>query len=111
MARFSGKVGYGKSVETPADIGVFVDEMTEYDYYGDVVRSNQNLQESQGKLNDDITVSNSISIVADEYAIDNFIFIKYVMWSGIRWRVSSVEFKRPRLILTLGGVYNGPIPD
>lgn len=111
MARFYGKVGYGKSVETPDGSGVFVDEITEYNYQGDVVRDNRNLQESQDKLNDDITVSNMISVVADKYAIENFIFIKYVMWSGIRWRVTSVEVNRPRLILSLGGVYNGPTPE
>jgi len=111
MARFYGKVGYGISVETPDDSGIFVDTITEYDYQGDVVRDNRNLQESPEKLKDDITVSNSISVVADQYAIDNFIYIKYVMWSGIRWRVNSVDVKRPRLILNFGGVYNGPTPD
>lgn len=110
MARFYGTIGYGKSVETAIDSGIFVDEMTERTYQGDVIRDNQNLQESPNKVNDDITVSNTISIVADQYAIDNFIYIKYVTWSGLRFKVISVEVKRPRLILNIGGVYNGPTP-
>src|SRR5690349_22499705 len=110
MARFYGEVGFGKAVETPANSGIFVDEITEYVYQGDVIRDNRNLQESPDKLNNDISVSNAISIVADQYAIDNFIYIKYVMWSGIRFKVSTVEQRLPRLILTIGGVYNGPTP-
>jgi|SRR5689334_9631591 len=111
MARFYGKVGYGESVETePGVSGVWEDVITEIEYQGDVVRDTRNLQENPESLNDNITVSNSISIVADQYAIENFIFIKYVEWSGVRWRVSNVEVRRPRLILSLGGVYNGPLP-
>lgn len=111
MARFYGIVGYGESVETPADSGIWVDDITEITYQGDIVRDTRNLQEIPEKLNEDLTVSNSISIVADQYAIENFIFIRYVIWSGVRWKVNNVEVKRPRLILSLGGVYHGPIPD
>lgn len=110
MARFYGEVGFGESAETPSDSGIWVDEITERDYQGDVIRNVKNLETSDN-LNDDITVSNSISIVADQHAIDNFIKIRYVMWAGVRWTVTSVEVRSPRLILTLGRVYNGPIPE
>lgn len=107
MARFHGEVGYGDSVETPVNSGVWVDEITERDYYGDVVRNTRKL-ESGESLNDDIIVSNSISIMADEYAIQHFHKIKFVRWEGVVWSVTSVEVRRPRLILSLGSVYNGP---
>ena len=109
MARFYGEVGYGDSVETPPDSGVWVDQITEFNYSGDVVRNTRKLEEGEG-LNNDITVGNSISIVADQYAIDHFFQIKYVRWAGTLWTVSSVEVRSPRLILSLGSVYNGPTP-
>ena len=109
MARFFGKVGYGDSVETPSGSGVWEDTITEVHYYGDVVRNTRKL-ESGESLNDDITVGNSISIVADEYAIKHFAKIKYVEWEGVLWTVPTVEVNEPRLLLRIGSVYNGPTP-
>jgi hypothetical protein len=109
MARFYGEVGYGDPVEDPPDSGIFVDSITEFSYFGDVVRNTRQLEEVE-KLNPDISVQNSISIVADEYAIKHFQKIKYVRWAGVLWTVSSVEVRSPRLILSLGSVYNGPTP-
>ncbi len=109
MARFLGEVGYGESVETPPESGVWVDEITEFPYQGDVIRNTRQL-ESGEKINENIVVSNSISIVADEYAFEHFFNVKYVRWAGVLWTVSAVEVKTPRLILSLGSVYNGPTP-
>lgn len=109
MARFFGEVGYGESIEDPSNSGVWTDVIIEEPYYGDVIRNTRKL-DSGISVNDDITVSNSISIVANEYAIAHFFKIKYVRWSGVLWTVTSVEVKSPRLILSLGGVYNGPTP-
>ena len=107
MARFYGEVGYGEAVETPPGSGVWKDTIVEYVYSGDVVRTSRNLV-SADKVNSDISVTNSISIVADQYANENFLKIKYVRWSGELWTVDSVEVRAPRLILNLGSVYNGP---
>lgn len=109
MARFGGKIGFGESVENPAGSGVWKDVITEYTYFGDVVRNARRLQEGD-KVNDDITLENSISVVADEYANEHIFAMRYVEWAGKRWKVSKVEVERPRLILRLGGVYNGPTP-
>ena len=107
MARFFGRIGYGESVESAP--GVWVDEIVEYSYYGDVVRNARNLKEGEN-LNMDLSVQNSISIVADAYANDHFFAIRYVEWAGVLWTVSSVEVQSPRLLLRLGEVYNGPTP-
>lgn len=107
MARFFGPVGYGQTVETVP--GVWDDVYTEFNYQGDVIRNVKQVAET-AKVNDDISVSNTISIVADQYAIDNFLNIKYVRWMGVCWTVTSVEVRSPRLILSLGSVYNGPTP-
>jgi len=109
MARFYGEVGYGDSVETPPGSGVWVNQITEFPYTGDVVRNTRKLEPGES-LNDDITVGNSISIVADQKAIEHFFKIKYVRWMGVLWTVTSVEVRSPRLILSLGSVYNGPTP-
>lgn len=107
MAKFFGKVGYGEAVETPPGSGVWKDKITEHEYYGDVIRDSRRLEPGE-HLNDNVIVGNSISIIADQYAIDHFAKIKYVNWAGTLWIVTTVEVRSPRLVLYLGGVYNGP---
>ena len=105
MAKFHGKVGYGTTVESSP--GVFTDEIVEYDYFGDVIRNSRALTQGD-QLNLNLSVGNSISIVADAYAREHFFAIRYVVWAGVLWTVSSVDVQSPRLILQLGEVYNGP---
>ena len=107
MARFCGEVGYGHLEEKPSDSGVWVDVITEVPYFGDVIRNTRKLEAGDG-LNDNLSVNNSISIIANQYANEHFFEIKYVRWEGVLWTVTSVEVKAPRLILSLGSVYNGP---
>ena len=107
MARFYGKIGYGVSVQTVP--GVWSDEITERAYYGDVLNDLRSISSSE-KVNDDIRLQNRISIVADAFALGNYLQIKYVEVSGFKWTVNSVDVERPRLILSLGGAYNGPGP-
>nr|DAM83775.1 MAG TPA: hypothetical protein [Caudoviricetes sp.] len=104
MAKFYGKIGYAITKETTP--GVWVEEIVERSYYGDVIRNIRRLQGSEN-LNDDINVSNEISIVADAFANQNFHSMRYVEYMGAKWKVSSIEVKYPRLILNIGGVYNG----
>jgi hypothetical protein len=106
--RFLGKVGYGQTEETESP-GVYEDVITERTYSGDVTRKSRSLTEGE-VLNQDLSVSHSISIVADEFARGNFMHIRYVEWAGKRWTVTEVEVQRPRLLLRLGEVYNGPGP-
>jgi len=79
MAKFHGKVGYGETVE--ASPGVNVDLIVEHWFYGDVVRNTRQLREGEN-LNQDLAVSNSISIVASAYAREHFFAIRYVEWAG-----------------------------
>jgi len=105
MAKFFDKIGFGFSTETAP--GVYKDVITERSYRGDVVRNSRGLDEGE-KVNSDLTVSNSLSIIADQYANTNFFAMRYVRWAGALWTVANVEVQSPRLILRLGGVYNGP---
>lgn len=110
MAKFYGVIGYGEAVEDPPESGVWVDQIVERKYYGDVVRNARSLEAGE-RLHDELTVSNSISIVADAYAHNHFFAIRYIKWAGTLWTVSNVEVQSPRLVLRLGGVYNGPTQD
>ena len=103
MSKWYGMIGFGKTVETAPS--VWTEEINEYPYYGDVLRNSRRLQTTD-KVNDDIEISNQISIVADPYACNNFHAIRYVIFMGTKWKVTEVEVAYPRLILSLGGVYN-----
>lgn len=103
MAKYYGSVGYEDTVEN--DSGIFEEMITEREYYGDVVRNNRRLENS-GEINDSINVTNQISIVADPYAVQNFWKIRYATFMGQKWKVKEVTVEFPRLILTLGGLYN-----
>lgn len=105
MAKFFGEIGYGESVQVSP--GVWDDVITERSYYGDVVRNTRKLSED-AKVNNDLSVGNSISIVADPYAYEHFFAMRYINWAGTSWIISDVEVQRPRLLLRLGGVYHGP---
>lgn len=104
MARYFGKIGYGEPAETAP--GVWEDQILEVEYQGDVIRNHRKLEGND--ILQDVAVLNAISIVADDRAMAHFFRIKYVIWQGVYWTVASVEVQAPRLILTLGGVYNGP---
>ena len=110
MTKFYDVVGYGNSVESPVGSGVWKDEITEYPYYGEVIDNSRRLEQGES-VNKDITTGNSISILADDYAIEHFFAIRYVRWAGALWTVTTVKVKSPRLILSLGSVYNGPTPS
>lgn len=107
MARFYGRVGYGETEEN--EPGVWVDQIVEYSYYGDVIRNARSLREGEN-LNPNLSVQNSISIVADAYANEHFHAIRYVEWAGALWTVTNVEVQSPRLLLTLGEVWHGQTP-
>lgn len=103
MNKFYGNVGYVETVETTP--GIYEPQATEKKYYGDVLKESRYLTPGE-KVNDDFTVRNRISIVADPYANQHFHNIRYAEWMGTKWIVKGVEVAMPRLILTLGGVYN-----
>lgn len=104
MDRFYGSIGYEDTVET--SLGVWEEVITVKNYFGNVGRNSRRL-ESSGSLNDDININNEFSIVADPFAEKNFHKMRYIEFMGTKWKITNVEVKYPRLILTTGGVYNG----
>lgn len=108
MAKFYGVVGYAESTETAP--GVWADIITERKYFGDVLKNIHRLEAGEG-LNDNLTINNTISIVADPFASQHFHAMRYVRWMGALWKITNVQVQSPRLILTIGGIYNGPTPS
>lgn len=106
--RFAGKIGYVKTVQDENDDSIWTIQTTEKLVYGDVLRDTRNNDKSS-YLNDNFTITNQFSIVADSYAYHNLQYIKYVEYLGVKWRVTSVDtLQRPRLVLSVNGVYNDP---
>jgi hypothetical protein len=104
MAKYYGTVGYAQLVQTSP--GVWEEELTEKKYTGDVIRNTRRWQAGEG-LNDNLNINNKISILADPYAYQHFHNMRYIEWYGAKWKITNIEVQRPRLILTIGGVYNG----
>lgn len=105
MGKFYGGVGYAIQVENPPGSGIWKDQIIEKNYRGDVILNQQRWEKTEG-VNDNLTLDNSISIVADTFAYENFGYIKYVVWNGRKWKIQSLAINRPRIILQIGGPYN-----
>ena len=106
MAKFYGAIGFVLQEETAPDVWTEL-PIARY-YQGDVIRNVKKATSGEG-LNNDLDVNNQISIVADPFAFAHFFAMRYVEWMGGYWNVQSVEVQSPRLILSIGGVYNGEI--
>jgi hypothetical protein len=103
MAKFYGVIGFIVPMET--EPGIWEETIVERSYYGDLVRNTSGFQPSGG-VNDNINIANNISVVADPYANENFQHIRYVVFMGAKWKVFNAEVQYPRIILTIGGLYN-----
>ena len=104
MAKFHGFIGFAEQTETSP--GIWTEEITEHEYSGDLLRFNRRTQGS-GKVHDDMTINNHISIIADAYLNENLYAIRYVTFMGGKWKIESVDVEYPRMIFTLGGLYHG----
>lgn len=106
MAKFSGVIGFGEAVFSEAT-GVSEDVMTERNYFGDVVQDILKTQEG-AEIHNALRFQNLISIVADAYLSEHISAMRYIRWQGVFWVISNFDVKHPRIILRLGGEYNGP---
>lgn len=105
MAKYYGKIGFAELVEDLNEPGVWVEKIKEYNYSGDMLRSNRRL-EGSGYLNDNVDISNQFSILSDPYILRNIDKMRYLIWHGTKWKISSVQVEYPRLTLEVSGVYN-----
>lgn len=104
MARFHGNIGFAVFEETAP--GVKSEVITERSYTGEVLRNTRRWEKTEN-LNDNLVLNNQFSIIGDPFAYGNFTSMRYVEWLGAKWKISNIEINRPRLLITVGGVYNG----
>lgn len=105
MGKFYGKVGFLRTVEEPEGSSIWTEQLEEFDYYGDIIRNTRRWATAD-KLNDDLVINNQFSIIADSFAYKNLGAMKYVEYMGVKWKITDVEIQYPRLIISVGGVYN-----
>ena len=103
MAKFFGAIGFADTIEV--NPGVYIDRITERNYYGELIRNTNRWTTSSDSVNDNLNINNQVSIISDPYAVNNFHSMKYIEFMGSKWKITSVEVSYPRLILTIGGLY------
>lgn len=104
MAKWYGAIGFATTVEVKP--GIWAEQIVEDNYSGDLLSNFRKLQGSS-EVNDNVNIANKISIIANPFAVNNFHSMRYAVYMGAKWKVTDVEVQYPRLILTLGGLYNG----
>lgn len=107
--KWSGKIGFAQDTEESAP-SVFAERIVERSYYGDVLEFGRQMQGGD-QINENVTIGNSLSVVADPFASANLYNLRYATFMGQRWKVSAVKVQLPRLVLTLGGLWNGNTPQ
>ena len=105
MAKWYGTIGCIKQVQTSP--GVYSDEVYEHKYYGEIRRNSRVWSTPSEGTNDNLKLNNQISILADSFATNNSAYMKYIEIMGTKWQITNIEIEYPRLVLTIGGVYNG----
>ena len=105
MGKFFGAIGYAESIKTGP--GKWSEVVTEQNYSGDVLKISNRWQQGDSGT-DDLVPNHEISIVANPYAHENLPKMKYIKWNGVCWKITKFESQPPRLVLSIGGVYNGP---
>ena len=103
MAKFFGAIGFADTIEV--NPGVYIDRITERNYYGELIRNTNRWTTSSESVNDNLNINNQVSIISDPYAVNNFHSMKYIEFMGSKWKITSAEVSYPRLILTIGGLY------
>ena len=105
MAKFHGIIGYAKTVESVTNPGVWEEQIIEKSYKGDLIKNISKFNNA-GEINDDIVLLNNFSIIADPYACENFMHMKYIKYMDIKLKISSAEVQYPRILISVGGIYN-----
>lgn len=103
MSKFYGKIGFIQTIETSP--GIWTPKLITAFYYGDVIRNNRRWGNNQNSINDNLEINNEFSIIADSFIYENLHLMKYIEYLGVKWTITNVEIQRPRLIITVGGVY------
>lgn len=105
MEKFYGKIGFTNTTEVRPGIWTEGSPIERY-YYGNIIKNDRRWEKAEN-INDDFNINCQISIISDSFAINNIYKMKYVELFNSLWKITSANVSYPRVILTLGGVYNG----
>lgn len=110
MSKFTGLVGFITQEESIP--GVWSPIENSKKMRGDLISSsatngNGSRIADSGKVNDDVSLNHRVSLLGDYYTFNNYLNIKWIQIGGRKLEVSSIELQRPRVILTVGGLWNG----
>lgn len=103
MTKYAGLVGYVTQIETRP--GIWEPKSTEKKMTGDVLNLGHSY-DTGNKVNDDITLQHKISLVGSPYAYSNLYNLRYLWYMGEKWKIIGVAVERPRIVVTIGGVWN-----
>lgn len=104
MTKYAGLVGYVVQEQTAPSVWTPVE--TPKRMKGDIIRQSASTQ-NDDKVNSDITLNHRVSLIGDAYAFSSYFNIRWIEIDGHKWEVTNVEVQRPRIIVSLGGPWNG----
>lgn len=102
MAKYYGMIGFATQEETKP--GIWEDVIVERPYKGDVLRNGRRYDRSEN-INDDFTITNQFSIVSDAFLYSHIPALRYLEYMGSKFKIVSAEIDRPRVTISVGGVY------
>lgn len=111
MAKFYGRIGYATPTEDPVGSGIYIDKFVDHFHYGDVINIRPSYRENDAGINKKLTLNCEFSILADEFLYQNCSYMKYIEYMGAFWEITSFSFERPRLTITIGGIWNGDVAE
>ncbi len=104
MSKFSGTIGIKRDdIETAP--GIFESTIEEVEVVGEI--RNQVARWQGHEQRETVSARHVLSIVTPEDSIIDFTEVVYIIWQGRKWSAVAIQYKRPRVELTLGGLYNG----
>lgn len=107
--KFHGYIGFWLG-DIEIEPGIWEPNIIERHYVGEVTRNYRKFDQVADKQNDDLTVNNQFSVLSDLYLRENLTSMKYILWNGVRWKINTFELKYPRIVMEIGGLYNGKTP-
>lgn len=103
--KFSGKAGFRiDDVET--EHGVYEPIVVVKAIKGSVVINHYQHQNSDKSTIDNVRITNQLSIVANQFLNEHISNLMYIEFQGVKWKVESFDIRPPRVVVSLGGVYN-----
>jgi hypothetical protein len=104
MARYWGVIGINRGpVQTSP--GILTPKIEEVQVSGEMRQ--ERLNWPQAGMREGLSARHVLSVITPEDSDIDFTEAVYISWQGRKWSVTSIQYKRPRVELSLGGIYSG----